>query len=342
MKNCFVCMTTFQYSVAEKLAGQLFEKYNEKSVVIQKYIDKSNGNNSTYLKRIKIPNDIVGKLIVAFISKIPFGANLFWSMTIGEIECFCYFNDRDPITKALYRLAKNKKIKTILVEEGLGTYFKSVNPALIGETCPPDAAIIAYPALYKKYHTQETNLIELNYSSLFNEHLELDKKTQKNDILFLGQSTPQHEGLRDYELMFIKELLVSFPEKRIILKPHPRDVHFQKYFLDKRRVSVIPEKLILTPVEEIIDQFDIEIVASLFSSGCVSIATMNPNLKIIFGFALYKIPEKYNLQSLLEVSNYIRNVYIPRTQEDIEAFNKQCFKKHINRTETNMDLTIFT
>lgn len=341
MKNCFVCMTTFQYSVAKKLAGQLFEKYNEKSVIIQKYIDLSDEDNLAYLKKIKVPKNICGKLIVAFISKIPFGANFFWSMTLGKINCLCYFNDRDPITKALYGLAKNKKIKTILIEEGLGTYFKSINPTLIGEVCPPDAAIIAYPALYKKYHTQEPQLFVLNYCSLFKRDLGLNKKNKKNDILFLGQSTPQHEELRDFELMFIKKLLSSFPGKNIFLKPHPRDIRFQKYLLDDNRVSVLPEEQILVPVEEIIDQFDIEIVASLFSSGCVSIATMNPNLKIIFGFALYKIPEKYNLQSIVEVSNYIRNVYIPHSQDDIEEINQQCLWNDVNRNETDMDLTIF-
>ena len=120
----------------------------------------------SYVKYLIIQKNFIGKIITGFFS--------YFAMCVFLLKkniSLYYFNDRDPISIGISKISK----KTILIEEGMGTYYDAPSIPVIGKSIPPDIAYIGYPELYRKTHNDNTKLIKIIYKELAS----VTKKTVK-------------------------------------------------------------------------------------------------------------------------------------------------------------------
>lgn len=340
IKYCFICLTAYQYFVSNAYAKNIYECKGEKSLIINKYFDIDNINNE-YSYIISIKKNAIGKIKVGLFAQISLFAKIKITSLFNKIEAVAYFNDRDPITQGIYKFAQKRKIRTILIEEGIGTYFKACNPTLIGERCVPDFVIVAFPELYKKYHSAYGKISFLDYKKIFDyKNLQYKYFDLNCDILFLGQVTPGNEELRNVELEFIAYLKKIYPKYTLLIKPHPRDEKYRNYITLKSE-KLLPYEYFTLPSECIIGNAKIKIVASLFSSGCITLAKLFNQITVIYGFLLCHIDEKYDLSSITEMNTYVENLYIPKCVEDLKKININMCEKYTFEDNEMLDLTVF-
>lgn len=310
--NMFVCLTYPQYVIADLFAQKRYKEFGEDSFIIIKYVNIKKIKKNKYAKYFIIKRSCIGKIITGLFSYFPF-----CMISRNKDITLYYFNDRDPISAGIGKISK----KIILIEEGMGTYYAEPGISVIGETISPDIVYVGYPELYRETHSYSTKIIKINYKKLYSRRNMNFYFGQKDfhisgDLLILGQASKTSQQLRIYEVNFINTLLEKFPNKRIIIKPHPSDLHPEEYN-NFGNFLVIGNDMNNRPIESIMYHIDCGSYFSLFSSAGITIANIFPKRKVIFGIGIYDIGfDNISLQ-LKNFSEYLNNIYFPNSIEDI-------------------------
>ena len=74
-QTVFVCLTSYQYLIAELMAKTINRNTGLKSIIILKYIKGLSVENNEYADYMVIPKSILGKFITAWYAFFPFGWN---------------------------------------------------------------------------------------------------------------------------------------------------------------------------------------------------------------------------------------------------------------------------
>lgn len=205
----YVCLTSFQYVVADLMARENHRKNRVKAIIILKYVSGVTPADTEYARYITISKGKLGKLKTLWFSLRP----VFWWYN----RDLYFFNDRDPITKNIAKWCG----KRILVEEGLGTYFATSGIDVIGSGILPDEAYVGYPELYQRTHQGKCKVNKIMYASLFSKdniraYVRDFSYRFSCDILLLGQTTDTTPEYRKCENQFLMEVTRRFPDKMII------------------------------------------------------------------------------------------------------------------------------
>ncbi|MCX4346338.1 MAG: polysialyltransferase family glycosyltransferase [Lachnospiraceae bacterium] len=310
--NVFVCLTYPQYVIADIFAKEIYRNDGQGSLIILKYISMSKPKEKRYAKYLIIQKNFIGKIITGFFS--------YFAMCVFLLKkniSLYYFNDRDPISIGISKISK----KTILIEEGMGTYYDAPSIPVIGKSIPPDIAYIGYPELYRKTHNDNTKLIKIIYKELYSElnmksYFKQEGFHASGDLLILGQTTEDCQKLREYEINFINNLLERFPDKKIIIKPHPRDLHPEEYNRSCNCL-IIESGISNKSIESIMYNIDCNNYFSLFSSAGITVANVFQNSRVIFGIGIYDIGFGVTCTQLINFTKYLNNIYFPDSIEDV-------------------------
>lgn len=290
--NIFVCVTSYQMYISSIYAKKIFMYNGNRSLIVCKYIGGVQLTNCDYADYWNIDKSKLGKmksLSIQIMLRTPFSKLRKWIIDNANVV---YFNDRDPITKLCLKYASKK----ILIDEGIGVYYSTKGVKVIGVEPVPDYAIVGFPEIYKKTHACYKTIIELDYNSLFT-HANKQKNSLNvpeihGDVLFLGQCTPANEYIRDLELKVISFLNDKYS---VIVKPHPRDENRNNYLITKG-IETVNTKYDTVPIEILLTKWKFKMIVSLYSSGCVTIAKMFPDLQVAFAYKIFG--KKINLENL--------------------------------------------
>lgn len=317
---CFICLTTYQYMVADIIAKKIYEKEKKKSLLVLKYFQIPELRNSCYAEYLCIPKNISGKLYYFFFIKTPFYRLFKMSRFLsGFGATLAFFNDRDPITMKCAGITRKYRNQILLIEEGIGTYFGLWPLKPIGEEIIPDRALVGFPEIYRQTHRDETRVIKLKYVDFFNEEYlksymkKIPRKIQA-DILLLGQGVPGNEFARECEIDLIGRIRNDFPDIKVMIKPHPRDESPDRYLESNSHagISVLKGELAACPVESLIFSMDVKFIFSLDSSGGITLANMFNSLTVLFGLRLYPLQEQTQVEEKLKFQEYMDNIFFPR------------------------------
>ncbi len=314
MKNVyqkvFVCLTSYQYMIADLMAENFYKKSLCKSIIILKYISGIVPKDNEYAKYYIIKRNYIGRIISLWHSVKPYGWN--------ELDLY-FFNDRDPISRNIAKRCKKK----ILVEEGLGTYFALPGMRIIGSIINADKVYVGYPELYKCNHRNIGILEKINYKELFEEKalekfvgssIRIEKRA---DIVFLGQASQRNDYLRVHENNILNMVGKSFPEKLIFVKPHPRD-EFSSSYAVSNNVMLLEKHISVVPIEALIYQIKAKCIITMYSSAAVTIANMFSDLKIILTYKVEGLDIR-NVTTMIETfANSSTNIFIPDSMEEFE------------------------
>lgn len=315
-RSIFVCLTSYQYLLADLMAKEEYKKNGLKAVLILKYVNKINPRNNEYAEYIIIPGGKRGKF-----------KTLWYSMRTArdwkQADLY-FFNDREPITKNIAKCCDKK----ILVEEGIGTYFDLPGIKIIGTSIVPDVAYTAYPEIYRETHHSATLIRRIDYNLLFSaenirpyiQNLNMDFSC---DILLLGQATDSDMEFINYENRFIAEFNRRWPDKTMVIKPHPRNSRVLDYAVNDH-IKIIDENLAHLPVEILIRSIRVKAVFSIWSSGCITLANICPSTYMLFGCGLRDIGlgEQAGwdelIKNLLVFAKYNKNIVFLQSAEELE------------------------
>jgi hypothetical protein len=149
---------------------------------------------------------------------------------------------------------------------------------------------VGFPELFLKAHPHyDGEVRKYDYDGIFNkEHarffceicdLKFNSEEVSMPILYLGQPS-----LDEGENKYLSELFAAIADKKVYIKPHPRETSSKYRFLSDRyeNVVVLDDEYSSVSVECLTQLFDVETIMSLNSSGGVNIAITNKNIKVIF------------------------------------------------------------
>lgn len=323
---CFICLTTYQYMVADIIAKTIYEKEKKKSLIVLKYFQIPELRNSCYAEYLCIPRNISGKVYYFFFIKTPFYRLFKMSRFLsGSGSTLAFFNDRDPITMKCAGITRKYRNQILLIEEGIGTYFSLGSLKPIGEKIVPDRALVGFPEIYGETHSDEAKVIKLRYAEFFSEeHLKAYMKKIPHriqaDILLLGQGVPGNEFARECEIDLIGRIRKDFPDIKVMIKPHPRDESPDRYLESDGRagISVLKGELAACPVESLIFSMDVKFIFSLDSSGGITLANMFSSLTVLFGLRLYPLQEQTLVEEKLRFREYMDNIFFPRNFQEVK------------------------
>ena len=309
--NVFICVTSYQMYISSVYAKKIFMYNGKRSLIVCKYIGGVQLTNCDYADYWNIEKSKLGKmksLSIQIMLRTPFSKLKKWIVHNANVV---YFNDRDPITKLCLKYASKK----ILIDEGIGVYYPSKGVKVIGLEPVPDYAIVGFPEIYKKTHASYNAIVELDYNSLFNcdniEAFDLDVPEIHGDILFLGQCTPANEYIREFELNVISSLNDKYS---VIVKPHPRDEKRNNYLINKG-VEIIDARCDTLPIELLFTKWKFRMIVSLYSSGCVTIAKMFPNLQVAFAYKIFD--KKINFEKMDSFVDNLDNLKLLRSVDEL-------------------------
>lgn len=312
----FVCLTSYQYILADLMAKEEYKNSGIKSIIILKYVNKVKPENNEYADYIIIPPGKLGKLKTLCYSILP---RKNW-----KPNALYFFNDRDPITKNIAKQCTKK----ILVEEGIGTYFDFPDIKIIGTGIVPDIAYVGYPEIYRETHSPTTFIKKIDYNLLFSakniqpyiRNLDVNLSC---DILLLGQTTDSDPKYMEYENRFINEFSRKWPGKKMIIKPHPRNSKFLDYATSDD-IKLIDEHLAYLPIEILIRSIQVKSIFSLCSSGCITLANICPSVHMILGCNMFNIGlgELAGWDELIKnisvFAKYNKNIIFPQSIEELD------------------------
>lgn len=348
---CFVCVSHYQHMLSVIYAEELHTRRGSQSLIIDKYCYGQDNKHVNFGSILLFKKNFFTKMFLAVSMIMP--RLLVMSKikkAIVNVDAVVYFNDRDPLTQFVCKCISSMGSKKILMEEGLSTYFFTDNKQkLIGTICKPDIAIVGYPALYSKYHKDLAIILKLEYKAVFSvvnvAKFCINAEMQSSyELLFLGQATPDSEALRAKELNVLNWIIQKYPNIRILVKPHPRDIHPSRYssILLQRNVTVLDKKMQSYPIEILVYNIALKIVMSLYSSGCVTLANMFPQLNVIYVFEMVALCSP-NFNKIKELCEYIANLNIPNDfQELSEVLAKSSDNVTVKQSENiNIDISMF-
>lgn len=306
----FVCMTSYQYIVADLMAKKKYRSDKVKSLIILKYISNINFKRNKYADYVVIPKRIAGRILTLWYStRIGFD----WGKSI-----LYFFNDRDPISKNVARWCYKK----VHVEEGFAAYFDDPGVKAIGEEIIPDVAYVGYPDLYKLMHSYDCVVKRFDYKSFFNRDdtdvyvTKFGQESFNVDLVLLGQAVT--EELRSYDKAVLSIIRRIKPDIKVIIKPHPRDLHPENYRL-YGNVRIMDKQYSALPIEVLIHRINAKCLVTLFSSAVVTLSNMFRNMDIIMVYKTRGLELGEMASNMDYFTKYAQNIHIPSNDAEFEA-----------------------
>lgn len=311
--------------LSDLLAREIYEKTRQVSLIVLKYFEVPGLKNKDYVFYKTIKRGMRGKIYSILYSKTIFHYIFIIDRMLWKRESALYvYNDRDPVSKKASETAEKQGAEIVLIEEGIGTYFSVGENKLIGTTINPDKALVGFPDLYMEEHSSETQVMKLNYRELFCENNMkcYSPKIDSSfvcDLLILGQATSDAEEYRKLEIRVIKMIKCSYPDMKIVIKPHPRDLSPEKYNNETKdySVKVLTERLARMPVESIVYSLGVKNIFSLFSSGGITLASMFGGVKVIYGIKIFDMDIGELKDKIEKFISYLDNLYFPNDEEEL-------------------------
>lgn len=329
--NVFICLTSYQYMLSDLLAREIYNKTRQVSLIVLKYFEVPELKNKDYAFYKTIKRGIWGKVYSILYSKTIFHYFLIIDRMLRKRTSTLYvYNDRDPVSKKSAETAQKQGAEIVLIEEGIGTYFSAGKNKLIGTSIIPDKVLVGFPELYMEEHTSEIQIMKLNYRELF---CETNMKCYSPkigtsficDFLILGQATSDAEEYRKLEIRVIKMIKCSYPDMKIVIKPHPRDLSPEKYNNEVKdySIKVLTEELARMPVESIVYSLGVKNIFSLFSSGGITLASMFGDVRVIYGIKIFDMDIGELKEKIEKFISYLDNLYFPKDEEELVKIVKE-------------------
>ena len=325
----FVCVTVFQFLLADAYAKQIYRKYRIKSTILLKYVYPGQYRPArVYARYIVIRKHMAGRIesvllgSLGLIRLLPAGRVLHHSKTT-----LVYFNERDPVTNSCISCVRRHGGRLVMFEEGWGTYYPGEHDRALGILVVPDAVYAAYPKLYRQLHKQEVELYRLDYQTVFSgkrmkKFLKLcgiQPLPLEADILFLGDAVSKDDTYRNKEMRMILDIVKMYPQIQIVIKPHPFDGHAHKYSgVTGRNVSILDKSRTQLPAEVLMCDSKVKAVVSLASSACITLAGMYHSAGFIFGYRLYRLLSPKVAGRVDNFAAVTENICVPQTRQQLK------------------------
>lgn len=353
-------VTTYQLYIADVYANYLAENYKNVNIkIFMVGIDNFDIGKTNY-EIIKIPNMNKNKWS-RFVQRLVWAGWLFFTTPIYSYfhninNCNLFiFNDNEPITNKIMRMAKKSKTnKVTIIEEGIGMYEKTACQKLnlkqrgrlfftallgspmqykaVGESKYISYAIVGDVALYRKLDKARNQIVlEQSKKYIFSQASNLLKMLRLSceeyrdfPVIYIGQPMNENGLMTLEENDYINNLIHFFG--RILIKPHPRDYEgkYDKFSRENNSCRVMDSAMSILPFESIIAELDVKIVISMTSSAGVNIARTFPNIQCVFTYDMIEAKKCIELNDNgytemnkeLFVSPY-NNILIPKSLNDL-------------------------
>lgn len=331
--------------VADAYANYIFDVFHKKSKIVLVGMNVKLQNVESY-SIISVPNLDDGK-IKRIWKRLYYGGNLFclsplYKHVKNVRNNFIFvFNDTEPITNKVIKCLKKKHNKIVLVEEGIGTYAVSnirkktlsekirvlftgflgskMQYRAIGDNKLIDYVIVGNPNLYnslakslnKVVIQQSKNKIFSCASNFLQTYYEKISNDTICEILFLGQPIVEKSGMLPMEQDLMHMVLTLAEKKKVMIKPHPRDINgkYNKLAEEFDNVSVLDGNCARIPIECLVAHYKPRIVLTIASSAAINLANMMPTIKAVM---LYKLDicEELNKIVFGKSSYYDDNIFV--------------------------------
>lgn len=286
------------------------------------------------------------------------------------------FNDTDPITSKIITETKRRKKENIVViiDEGAGLYAdkididrnrdagirKIVTKILgsemqyrtLGDNELIDCALVGDTEAYKLLEKSKKQLIiQQNNKRIYQQSNILihkigitknEKLSKTIKYLYISQPLTEYGNLTEAERHLFMLLSGRLSENEIIaIKPHPDDAadKYKEYEMDDEKIVLISGKYGQLPIESIINDLNVKLAITPFSSAGIRLSYLYDELPCVF---LFKIKEFDKLQKSISfeylnesIFSKNRNMYTPRDWEELERILENVYAE--NREVCNLE-----
>ena len=347
-KVYFVCFTAYQLFVCLYYARKL-NKQNARLVLI--WFDDNQADVYRFNKlfeEIHVIKDEYATNVNKYITRLKikgYLANRTYKRILGGIpnnSVVLFFSDEHyPSNRIIQICGKGKGNKTILIEEGIGTYsfhnhsfslklwfsellFGCRGEKNIGVSPLITSFIVKAPEALPRIKHRGRPVIQQNtmfddkdwiksLNVLSDESKSVLNKLHEKKILWLGQPLfSDREKIND-EMVVVNKILQRFSsEYQTIIKKHPRDDKKKyKYLNGDNFCNYFVDHETWLPAEILVSEIDPDIIISPFSSSAINLYKLGFGKKIIFCYKLFSINiddswlEKYkNNSDIYNVSSF--------------------------------------
>ncbi|MDU6359654.1 MAG: hypothetical protein E6590_06740 [Clostridiales bacterium] len=344
--NLFICTTPYDIFNVINLKMNIYKNFESDIIILNnfensiEYVDAikktemfkrvmyiKNIYKENFSKKITL-NKIINRIIEIFDAHEIYGIN---KIKDYDIIC-CSYNER--ICRVIYqRLAKKKKVKIDLFEDGISSYLEVpfINNNKLHYIFNKKEYILNCLYLYNKelicwennfLHKENIpKLDEIEKEHMYNIFKFNNKKYEFRNIIYLDQPIEELKigiGRKDIADFIIKNINTEY----LTLKMHPRQQNFD---YDKYKFQIINDNTL--PWEVMCSMINNKVIITFHSTAALTpLFLYNNNNKIIF---LYKIFSKQCMDERIEKflekckSEYLNKVFIPENEDDlIKIINK--------------------
>lgn len=261
-----------------------------------------------------------------------------------ECKVIFYFSDQQSLTLNILEYFCKNDTKSILIEEGLGTYYLPDSSEYrktdiiekllgiktcdyIGQTNKADYIIVRKPELFPTVKKGKAQIIKKNYV-YFDEHwietiglfhTSIGTTFGSKTVLWLSGPLTENGISEKDEVDLLDGISDIYEDYNFLIKLHPAE-KIGKYssVLKKKNVSILEmDKMFWLPVELVVKNIKPVACFSIISSSLGNIMDINPDMKFVYLYRLLNKPEYDGL--IYEMYKEKHNVLFPSDISEIEA-----------------------